>query len=86
MARLHFDPQFEYHPRCKRVRVTHVMFADDLLVLLKANKKSIQAIMSQFQNFSACLGLTANVDTSEFYCAGVSDELQEMLCQEFPTF
>ena len=28
---------FSYHPKCKKVKLTHLCFADDLLIFAKGN-------------------------------------------------
>ena len=33
---------FSYHPKCKRIRLTHLYFADDLMIFTKGNMESIE--------------------------------------------
>lgn len=55
MNTLHSNPTFHYHPRCKKFRLTNLLFADDLLLFyLYGWFQSIQVI---FSNLSAFLNV-----------------------------
>ncbi|XP_059302283.1 uncharacterized protein LOC132054256 [Lycium ferocissimum] len=62
--------EFKYHPRCKKMEVVHICFADDLLMFCKTDVKSIQMLQGAFQRFSAASGLEANRDKSSIYMSG----------------
>ena len=73
---------FQHHPKCKRVRITHVCFADDLLIFVKGNMdsiKGIQHVLTQFYSFS---GLQLNNTKSEIFSSGISKEMLEGIHQE----
>ena len=36
------DGVFHFHSRCKKLNITHLMFADDLLIFSRADTKSLQ--------------------------------------------
>ncbi|XP_021857904.1 uncharacterized protein [Spinacia oleracea] len=75
-------PECKHHPKCKRLGITHMMFADDLLMFSRADNPSIMAMFHAFTKFSAASGLVANMQKSEVYIAGVSDSFAEMLSTE----
>ena len=54
------QPGFKYHPKCKRINLTHLMFADDLLIFVRADHDSVKRMMNAFQNFSKASGLEVN--------------------------
>ena len=35
---------FDYHPKCKRIKLTHLCFANDLLIFTKENLDSIVGV------------------------------------------
>ena len=73
---------FQHHPKCKRVRITHLCFADDLLIFAKGNMdsiKGIQRVLTQFYSFS---GLQLNNTKSEIFSSGISKEMLEGIHQE----
>ncbi|XP_039045481.1 uncharacterized protein LOC120185287 [Hibiscus syriacus] len=37
---------FSYHPKCKKIGLTHLTFVDDLLIFCKGNMESIAGVLS----------------------------------------
>ncbi|XP_059318556.1 uncharacterized protein LOC132068835 [Lycium ferocissimum] len=62
---LHKD--FKFPLRCKKIGMVHICFADDLLMLCKADVKSIQLLQDAFHKFSTASGLQANTKKSSIY-------------------
>lgn len=62
---------FKYHSKCKRIRLTHFMFADDLLLFCNADLASIRLIKQAFSMFSEASCLKANLAKSCVYLTGV---------------
>ncbi|XP_056695389.1 uncharacterized protein [Spinacia oleracea] len=73
LAALADNAEFSYHPRCKKMNLTHMMFADDLLMFSRADESAVKALFDAFTKFSLASGLEANLHKSEVYLAGVSD-------------
>lgn len=46
MNTLHNNSDFHYHPRCKRARITHLMFADNLLIFYKVDISPVRAMLA----------------------------------------
>ena len=63
-------PGFEYHPYCKRIGLSHLMFADDLVIFCKAKPHSLRLLMEAFNTFTNCTGLKANLDKSQIVFGG----------------
>jgi len=62
--------RFEYHPQCKKLGMTHLMFADDLIIFCKAKPASLQILMNAFKAFTQCTGLKANMGKSQIVFGG----------------
>ncbi|XP_074292067.1 uncharacterized protein LOC141618905 [Silene latifolia] len=68
---------FQYHPLCKSLKLTHLMFADDLLLFCKGNAHSVMLLMRAFSSFSDATGLNMNNTKSEIFFNGMDEVLQE---------
>ena len=58
---------FNYHPKCKKVRLTHLCFADDLLIFSKENLASMMGIQNVLEKFYSLSGLKLNKEKSEVF-------------------
>ncbi|XP_074283241.1 uncharacterized protein LOC141607791 [Silene latifolia] len=67
---------FHYHPLCKNLKLTHLMFADDLLMFCKGDAPSILLLMKAFTSFSNASGLKMNNTKSEMFFSGIRPELK----------
>ncbi|CAL1372090.1 unnamed protein product [Linum trigynum] len=70
-----------YHPQCSRIGLTHLCFADDLLVFTKGTVEGVTVIADILQKFYLVSGLQCNPNKSEIFSAGVTEELQNALVQ-----
>ncbi|XP_074301614.1 uncharacterized protein LOC141633016 [Silene latifolia] len=74
-------PPFQYHPLCKNLKLTHLIFADDLLLFCKGKPKSIRLLMRAFSSFSNAFGLSMNHAKSEIFFNGVIEDIREGIKQ-----
>lgn len=70
-------PTFRYHPKCKAMKLTHLAFADDLMIFCKADLTTIELIKGCLERFMLASGLKANRDKSSVYVAGVSQRMKD---------
>ncbi|XP_074318616.1 uncharacterized protein LOC141655434 [Silene latifolia] len=68
---------FQYHPLCKSLKLTHLMFADHLLLFCKGNAHSVMLLMRAFSSFSEATGLNMNNTKSEIFFNVMDEVLQE---------
>ena len=66
---------FQYHWRCKPTKITHLCFADDLMMFCHADIESIMVLKSSLDRFSKLSGLTINLAKSSLYLSGVDGSL-----------
>ncbi|XP_074298560.1 uncharacterized protein LOC141629460 [Silene latifolia] len=62
---------FNYHPLCRPLKLTHLSFADDLLLFCRGDRRSIIVILRAFATFSSASGLDMNCEKSDIYFNGV---------------
>ncbi|GKF64612.1 RNA-directed DNA polymerase, eukaryota, reverse transcriptase zinc-binding domain protein, partial [Tanacetum coccineum] len=55
---------FKYHKGCKELKLTHLSFADDLLLISHGDEHSIKVIKDSLEEFSLVSGLLPNMDKS----------------------
>lgn len=73
------DRGFNYHSKCKKLKLTHLSFADDLMLVCKGDRRSPMKIKTIFDNFSAVSGLKANLAKSSMFLCGVSEDEKQLL-------
>jgi hypothetical protein len=73
------DSGFMFHPYCFKVKLTHLCFADDLLIFSEASLSSINVIKAALLEFEDLSGLKANPSKSSFYCSGISERVKQIL-------
>ena len=61
------EERFQYHFNCKETRLSHVYFADDLLVMCHGDAISVGVIKKALDEFSGCSGLIPNQSKSTTY-------------------
>ncbi|XP_074265051.1 uncharacterized protein LOC141587467 [Silene latifolia] len=70
-----------YHPLCKSLKLTHLLFADDLLMFCKGDSHSIMLLLRAMDTFSATSGLKVNAAKSEVVFNGVVVSLKADIIQ-----
>ncbi|XP_021728495.1 uncharacterized protein LOC110695590 [Chenopodium quinoa] len=66
-------------PICEKLNLTHIMFADDLLMFSRVDSVSVKLLFQAFLKFSGASELSVNLDKSEVYFGGVSVDVQTEL-------
>ena len=68
---------FNYHPKCKKIQLTHLCFADDLLIFAKGKLESVMGIQNVLKQFYLFFGLQLNCAKSEFFSTGIYRDMLE---------
>lgn len=76
-------PETEWHLLCKLLFITHLCFADDLMVFVEGSKESVKEALSVFDKFADWSGLHISIAKSTLYLAGVSEEEEVRILSNF---
>ncbi|KAL0889621.1 hypothetical protein Bca101_013604 [Brassica carinata] len=73
------DGSIGYHPMASNPSVSHLAFADDIMVFFDGEKSSLEIISDTFEEFSGWSGLTMNKQKTELYTAGLTQpEIEDL--------
>lgn len=73
---------FGYHLRCKNIDLTHLSFADNLMVLIDGKVRSIEGIVNVFSQFAQRSGIS--IVKSTMFLARISNRVHQELVSRFP--
>ncbi|XP_058783735.1 uncharacterized protein LOC131658460 [Vicia villosa] len=80
MGKLHDTSEYRFHPKCARLKITNICFANDLLLFSRGDGTSIKSMMKVSNKFSDSTGLKANPQKCQVYFSGTRDnDKQEIL-------
>ncbi|KAL9683189.1 hypothetical protein QQ045_015006 [Rhodiola kirilowii] len=69
----------EFHPRCGRIKLNHLMFADDVMILSKASPSALGRIKEALSSFKIWSGLKISEDKSAIFFGGCSASEENLL-------
>ena len=70
------NPSFWFHLKCKPLGLSHLSFADDIILLCRGDRGSVQVLFQQLMLFGQTSGLNINISKSSIYFGGVADRLK----------
>lgn len=72
---------FNFHYHCKQLRLTHLIFADDLMLFSKGDVKSVVMLVRFLKAFARASRLNASPEKSAIYYGNVKEEVQTRIFQ-----
>nr|GFA86833.1 RNA-directed DNA polymerase, eukaryota, reverse transcriptase zinc-binding domain protein [Tanacetum cinerariifolium] len=78
------DFSFQYHYGCKGLKLVHVCFVDDLLVMCRDDLNSVRVIKRYLDEFSTCSGLIPNNSKSTMFFGSVCEKDKEAISSVLP--
>ncbi|GKB28741.1 RNA-directed DNA polymerase, eukaryota, reverse transcriptase zinc-binding domain protein [Tanacetum coccineum] len=76
--------KFKYHSGCKELKLTHMCFADDLLILCNGDKESLGVVKKALHEFSSVSELLPNLNKSTIFFESINEGLKRELLQILP--
>ncbi|KAK3184846.1 hypothetical protein Dsin_032132 [Dipteronia sinensis] len=77
------SPSFKFHWRCDKIKLSHLCFADDLIMLCHGSLSSARVVKAALDEFSLLSGLHANHAKSNNFTSGVSHTINQQLINLF---
>ncbi|XP_033129481.1 uncharacterized protein LOC117126159 [Brassica rapa] len=75
-----------YHPRTESLKISHLMFADDVMVFFDGSSNSLHGISECLDDFASWSRLHMNASKTELFTAGLDHgETQAIASYGFPT-
>ncbi|GKD41501.1 RNA-directed DNA polymerase, eukaryota, reverse transcriptase zinc-binding domain protein, partial [Tanacetum coccineum] len=79
MKNIEEDGKFKYHAGCKDLKITHLCFAYDLMVLCHGDTHSISLVKKSLNEFSKYSGLLPNLKKSTVFFGSINENLKSEL-------
>ncbi|XP_039031356.1 uncharacterized protein LOC120166028 [Hibiscus syriacus] len=70
---------FGFHPKCRKIGLTLLSFANDLLIFCKGNIESVVGVLSILDQFYEVSGLKLNSSKCEIFAVGIQPRITENL-------
>ncbi|GJZ45184.1 RNA-directed DNA polymerase, eukaryota, reverse transcriptase zinc-binding domain protein [Tanacetum coccineum] len=77
------NKDFKYHFGCKQMKITHLCFADDLIMLSHGDKFSVTILKKALDKFSAISGLYLNHGKCIVFCGSLNDDTKRDISSIF---
>ncbi|KAK3218488.1 hypothetical protein Dsin_012458 [Dipteronia sinensis] len=77
------SPSFKFHWKCDKIKLSHLCFADDLIMLCHGSPSSALVLKAALHEFSLPSGLLANQAKSNIFTSGLSSTTNQQLINLF---
>ncbi|XP_057953116.1 uncharacterized protein LOC131147628 [Malania oleifera] len=61
------EGKFKFHPKCGELKITHLVFSDDLMLFSRGDVVSVKYLMDFLKEFAQCSDLSANCLKSNLF-------------------
>ena len=78
------NSNFKYHFGCKKLKITHLCFADDLIMLCHGSVESVNILKKALNKFSGISGLHPNLGKCTMFCGSLDDDTKRDISNTFP--
>ncbi|XP_018435547.2 uncharacterized protein LOC108807802 [Raphanus sativus] len=74
---------FGYHQDCEDQELTHLCFADDLLIFIDGSESSLEGVFSVLSDFELMSGLAVNVSKTTLFTSGMMEAESQRIANRF---
>ena len=68
------NERINYHDKCDAMKLTHLSFADDLLIFIDGSLRSVQNVLQVLKEFELRSGLAVSFQKTSFYASGLTEQ------------
>ena len=68
------ENKINYHSKCSEMKLTHLSFADDLLIFIDGSITSVQYVLQVLREFELRSGLAVSFQKTSFYASGLTEQ------------
>ncbi|XP_058784856.1 uncharacterized protein LOC131659720 [Vicia villosa] len=79
LHQMQLNPSFKHHAKCKKLQLTNLMFADDVLLFARGDSNSVDLLLTAFYKFLNSTGMQINKGKSKLFCGSVTQEMKNIL-------
>lgn len=73
------NSDFNFHPKCGHLGITHLAFADDVILFSRGDIPSVSILMDCLQVFRSKSGLAVSADKSSLFSAGINVQIFQQI-------
>ncbi|GKC94250.1 RNA-directed DNA polymerase, eukaryota, reverse transcriptase zinc-binding domain protein [Tanacetum coccineum] len=78
------NPRFRYHWGCKQLKISHLCFADDLLMFCHGDVESVRVIKGALDEFSMISSLVPNMGKSTVFFGNIRERTKQEIIDIMP--
>lgn len=75
---------FKYHPKCSKLGLINLFFADDLIMFSYGNKDSVLVLLNALNEFRRASSLVPSIAKSTVFFANVGDVVKQAILEVLP--
>ncbi|GJR62195.1 RNA-directed DNA polymerase, eukaryota, reverse transcriptase zinc-binding domain protein [Tanacetum coccineum] len=78
------EKAFKYHFGCKQLKITHMCFENDLIMICHGDIVSVKTLKRALDKFSAISGLCPNLGKCTMFCRSLDNTVKNAISDIFP--
>ena len=76
------NPDYNHHAKCEKLSITHLTFADNILLFSRGDTISVEIMMEAVNKFTKSTGLMLNATKIRIYFGGVDNGTKAEILQK----
>ncbi|XP_058742526.1 uncharacterized protein LOC131615023 [Vicia villosa] len=81
LHKMQLNHNFNHHSRCAKLDITHLAFADDILLLSRGERRSVDMLMQTMSTFYKSTGLVVNPTKWYAYFGAIEEDVKQNILE-----